>query len=175
MSIVATYARMDEEARSSYCGNANWMEALSDEDLSVAQVIDIDKACDGLVWLLERVPQSAPPTEGGDFVLKRNYASLLRGQGGQKEPSLKAPYGPAFWLNAPQVAAVASWLQGVTPGQLRQAYDPSAMQRDEVYPEIWEDEGQARLEKYLLPYYASLQSFFAEANRSEQGMLVYFT
>jgi Domain of unknown function (DUF1877) len=175
MSVIAVYARMDEGSLDACRGNPTWMEALHEGAVPNAEVTDVDKAYDGIVWLLKRVPQNTPSIAGAGFVLKRSLAQLLHGEGGREEPTIEASYGPANWLTAEQVTELGAWLQSVTPDQLRAAYDPSAMQRDEVYPFIWEDEGQEALEDSVLPYYASLQAFFFDANRSGQGVLVYFT
>lgn len=120
MSVIASYARLNAEGLESCRAKSDWLEALYGRTIPDSEVADVDKACDGIVWLLSRLP--TPPSasaDGGSFVLKRSLAALLRGEGGTSERQLEAPYGPASRLSSEQVAELSAWLQAIDPAQMR--------------------------------------------------------
>ncbi len=176
MSVVATYARMSADALEALRSDPEWMDTLSSGRVPDAQVLDVDKACDGIVWLLSRVPPPpAPPVAGSGFVFRRSLAPLLSGAGGAKEPRLEAPYGPASVLNPQQVGEVSDWLGSIDAGDLRMRYDPRAMAQAGIYPQIWVDEGPAAFEEYLVPHFDRLRKFLSEATTAKECVLVFFT
>jgi hypothetical protein len=176
MSVITTYARLDADGIESCRTNPSWLEALYSHAIPHAEVADADKACDGIVWLLSRLP--APPSataDGSSFVLQRSLAPLLCGQGGTTQRGLNAPYGPASRLSSEQVAELSAWLQSVDPAQMRSRYDPHRMDAEQVYPQIWPREGAAAFDQYLLPHFRVLQAFFSRAAEAQQQVLVFFT
>ncbi len=176
MSVVATYARVNESALEALRGDANWIEALYEGRVENAEIIDLDKACDGIVWLLSRMPRmSTVAVPGCGFILNRSLAPLLSGAGGRKESTLEAPYGPASVLTSQQVRELSSWFNGIEVSQLRALYDPRAMAKSGVYPQIWMEEGAAAFEDYLLPRFSDLRKFIAAAAAAEQCVVVFFT
>ncbi len=175
MSVIATYARLNAKAIESCRTNPDWFEALSGNALPHSEVTDVDKACDGIVWVLLRLPATPDAsTDGAGFVTRRSLAPLLRGEGGIIEHQIDAPYGPASHLSPEQVAELSTWLQSVDPAQMRSRYDPERMDAEKVYPQIWSEEGAAAFDDYLLPYFRALQKFFARAAEAQQHVLVYF-
>lgn len=175
MSVIATYARLSSNAIETCRQRKDWLEALYSGTIADCEVVDVDKACDGLVWLLSRLPASRPDEVAGTgFAVRRSFAPMLRGESGEKEPFLKAPYGPASSLSIQQVQDFAAWLSTIKGEQLRKIYDPVAMEADDIYPNIWE-EGPEVLEEYLLPNLQRLQEFFSRATEAGQQVLVFFT
>jgi len=175
MSIIATYVRLDANGLDKCRENPHWLEALCRKEIPGVELIDIDKACDGLVWVLERMPAPAPQAvEGAGFVLQSSLASLLQG-GTVEERRLKAPYGPASRLSPQDVAALSAWLQAIDADLMRSRYNAAAMDAEEVYPEIWSEEGLAAFDDYLMPYFQNLQAFFLRAAEAQQHVLVCFT
>jgi len=175
VSVIATYARVNEGAIESLRSDSNWLDALFGGQIPDAQVIDLDKACDGIVWLLSGMPPPpTPATSGSGFALKQSLAPLLSGAGGRKERSLEAPYGPASALTTQQVKELSDWLSSIEISELRARYDPEAMAKSRVYPQIWMAEGAAAFEDYLLPRFSELRKFIATAATAEQCVLVFF-
>lgn len=149
------------------------MELLFEKKFSGAETIDLDKAFDGIVWLLNRMP--SPPdliTEGAGFVLPGSLVPLLNGD--KMEKRIEAPYGPAKSLTSEQVAKLGGWLQNVDITLLRSHYDPKSMATGQVYPQIWMEEGIAAFDEYLLPNFQRLRDFFSRATNSHQEVLVFF-
>lgn len=176
MSVVATYVRVNEDTLEVLRVDAEWMDTLYGGRVSGAQILDIDKACDGLIWLLSRMPLPvAAPVAGSGFVLRRSLAPLLSGAGGTKEPHLEAPYGPASVLAPQQVIELSGWLDSINFDQLRTRYDPQAMTTAGIYPQIWIEEGVAAFDEYLLPHFDRLRKFLAAATAAKQCVVVFFT
>ena len=175
MSVTANYARLNADDLESGRTDPNWLEALYSKAIPNAEVTDVDQACDGIVWLLSRLPAPPSVTGGAGFVLQRSFAPLLRGQGGTSERSLDAGYGPASRLSSEQVAELNAWLQSVDPDLMRSRYDPERMEAEDVYPQIWLEEGAAAFDDYLLPHFRALQAFFSRAAEAQQQVLVFFT
>lgn len=176
MSVVATYARLSEDALEALRNDAQWMDTLHGGGASGAHVLDIDKACDGIVWLLSRMPlPSAAPVAGSGFVLRRTLAPLLSGAGGAQKTNFEAPLGPASVVTVQQVKELSAWLERIDADELRKRYDPQAMSTAGVYPQIWADDGPAAFDEYLWPHFERLRTFLAEATTAKQCVLVLFT
>lgn len=173
MSVIAYYAHLSAASLDHCRSNDNWLGDLYSRKIPESEVIDIDKACEGIVWILSRLPV-APSSNlaGAGFVMERSLASSLRG--GTIERRLDASLGPASSLSKDDVSELNSWLQAVTPDQMRAKYDPTEMEGDSVYPDIWMEEGEAALNEYLLPYFQKLQQFFARAADAKHVVIVFF-
>lgn len=120
------------------------------DDLLVVEdeaVVDVDKAWHGIHFLLTGTAGEATDALGWVIL------------GG--EP-LEDTDGPVRLLDPDQVRAVAAALSGTSDTTLRQRFDPVAMHRAELYPQIW-DEGPTLLDLYLLPGVATLRTMYAEA------------
>jgi hypothetical protein len=176
MSVVATYVRVSGDALIVLREDVEWIETIHAGRVPSAQVLDIDNACDGIVWLLSRMPlPSAQPVAGSGFVVRRSLVPLLRGAEGAQEPHLEAPVGAASVLAPEQVNEVSGWLGSIDFSQLRARYDPQAMDSAGIHPQIWIEEGVAALDDYLLPHLDHLRKFFAEAATAKQCVVVFFT
>jgi hypothetical protein len=81
-------------------------------------------------------------------------------------------YGPAQFLHPWQVKEVAIALAGVDSAEFRERFNPAAMDAAEIYPQMWERDGEKGLE-YVLDYYSQLVSFYREAADRGDAVLVY--
>jgi hypothetical protein len=172
MSVVATYVRVNEDALEALRVDTEWLDTLYGGRVSGAQIIDVDKACDGIAWLLSKLPS---PVAGSDSVPRPSLATWLWGAGGTEDFSLLAPYGSASVLAPQQVIELSGWLDSINFDQLRMHYDPQAMDTAKIYPQIWMQEGAAALDDYLLPHLDRLRKFLAAATAAKQCVLVFFT
>ena len=111
--------------------------------------IDLDKAWDGIAWLLHRQ--------------RRGLARLLR-RDRHTHPALfpratiarKIGYVPAT-----EVRAIAPTLVALDLERLRAGFDPAAMTAAGVYPLIW-DEGDNAFE-YLRSHFETMQALYRDA------------
>ena len=120
-----------------------------DDDEDPPNSMDVDKAWHGLHYLL------TGEAEGGEEPL-----ALAILEGTEIGPELD--FGPARYLTADEVSAVAQALAALTPAELKQRYHPRDMQEKQIYPEIWEDD-DAETVDYLLDFFPVLQRFYADA------------
>lgn len=119
----------------------------------------LDKAWHGIHFLLTGTAwEGAPPL---NFVVA----------GGVTLEEIDAGYGPPRLFTSAQVQAIAAALAPVDIATLRARFDPAAMARLDIYPQIWERDGIEALD-YCLDYYAGLKEFVAAAAARGQGIVV---
>jgi hypothetical protein len=109
----------------------------------------MDKEWGGIQFLLNGGPDSADGP----------YGQVIFG-GQEIGPNMG--YGPARVLNAKQVAEIASHLQSLSADRRRLRYDPKAMTRMHIYPDIWERDGTEACD-WLLQGYVRLVDFYDRA------------
>jgi hypothetical protein len=125
---------------------------------------DLDKSWHGIHYLLTGTAEESD----------RPLTFLV--SGGQTVGDIDVGYGPARAFTAEQTRAIHAALDAVTDDQLRARFDPTAMMRLEIYPEIW-DRYPASPEPldYLLEYVAILRSFLRQAVDGGLGLVVTLT
>lgn len=80
-------------------------------------------------------------------------------------------YGPAQLLKPAEVKAIALLLEETTTNLLRKRFNPKAMARANIYPDvIWEREGEEALD-YVLDYYKKLVAFYKLAASKGQAVI----
>ena len=119
--------------------------------------LSLDKAWNGLGYLLEGLCDEDPM--GGD--------PLFGVETGYGPPGLRAPAA---------VATCALALAAIDERSLRDAYDPAAMTREDLYPRIWdrEDERERNL-TWLLEVFRSVRDFYQDAARRGHGVLYFLS
>jgi hypothetical protein len=83
-------------------------------------------------------------------------------------------YGPARYLRADQVQDVAHALSGLAREELANRFSPEAMDRAEIYPQIYDRDGTHVLE-YLLRNYDEVVKHYQGAAAKNYAMLLYLT
>ncbi len=117
--------------------------------------IDVDKAWQGIHFLLTGDPW-AGDAPLGDVVL------------GGTEFGEDVGYGPARYITADDVKAVAVALTEITPAQLAAGYDSTGLQKNDVYPGIWDELDAV---EYLSSYYEVLRNYYLDAAANGNAML----
>ena len=83
-------------------------------------------------------------------------------------------YGPARVLRPNEVHAFRKALSTITADDLRARFDPEAMIKAEIYPEIWDrDPKEDDTLGYLLEYFEVLQSFVQQTSEQSKGLIIY--
>ena len=93
--------------------------------------LHLDKEWHGIHFLLT----------GESWSSDGKYGSVIFG-GNEFGPNLS--YGPARVLAAEDVREIAAMLEVLPLDELRSHYDPVAMSKAQVYPDVWEREGGDR-------------------------------
>jgi hypothetical protein len=128
------------------------------------EIVDLDKSWHGIHWLL-----TGNADEGGaplDFLVA----------GGAHVGLDDVGYGPPRVFTAAETRAIAAALDRVTDDELRRRFDPEAMMRAEIYPEIWDrDPAADDTFGYLAENVEALRRALATATSNGHGIMVYMT
>ncbi len=120
--------------------------------------VDVDKAWDGLSFLLAKL--AGKP---GDFL---KYAGRSIGPWKWFGPR------PRLMLS-PEVERASDLLNAFSASRLRSAYDPVAMIRRRIYPNVWSiDPSDSDAIDYLVGIYEEVVPFVAEVARSKDAMIL---
>jgi hypothetical protein len=129
-------------------------------DGDIGERICIDKAWGGLHYLLCGVPG----TGRGSLGLAVLGVTEIGGDHG---------YGPARYLSAPRVEAVAAALSTITHETLRQRYDAAAMNEAGVYRIVGMDGHNSDSLDWLLQAFDDLRHFYQGAADRENAVIKY--
>lgn len=151
MGIAAFFTSIPQQTLQSLLEDPEKLVELlyPDDDSDPPNSTDVDKAWHGLHYLL------TGEAEGGEEPLS---LAILEGT----EIGPEFDFGPARYLTAEEVKAVAQALAALTLEALAQRYNPRDMREKDIYPEIWED-GDPESVGYLLQFFPTLQQFYADA------------
>lgn len=158
MSMIGHFRRLEESGigELASCDEDEMASRLFGEDEPEAD-LDVDKAWHAIHFLLCGSADEASGPLG---------SAILGGT--PIGPDLG--YGPARWLSADQVRAVAKALP--EPAELISRYDSQALTDADVYPQIW-DEPDDEISDFLGSHYEALRRFYAQAAAENQAMLLW--
>jgi hypothetical protein len=105
--------------------SVNDAQALIDADFDEVvavfdEGVDLDKMWAGVAWVLRRCGAAVDPIQGASEMIGEDFG-----------------YGPIPFFPPEQVASVANSLAQVDDAALAVAFDLEGLQRDDVYPNIW--------------------------------------
>ncbi|MEM1025792.1 MAG: YfbM family protein [Myxococcota bacterium] len=122
---------------------------------------DVDKAWHGLHFLLTGTDFEGPWP--ACFICKGGY-ELEDGDNG---------YGPPRLLSASQVQEVSGHLDRTSDESLRTAFDPEAMSKLDIYPDIWisDPEDDDTLD-YLMVHMEGLRTFVRNTSAHGLGLII---
>jgi hypothetical protein len=135
---------------------------LYDEEASEETELDIDKAWQGLHFLLTGTDWGGTPPL--DFIIA----------GGQEVSDVDVGYGPARALRNAELKETVAALDPISAEILRERFDPPQMMKLGIYPEIWDrDPAEDDTLAYLVEYFEMLKPFLARGAASGLGVLIY--
>ena len=121
---------------------------------------DLDKSWQGIHYCLNKTEYEAEPPM--DFITL----------GGETSGDIDVGYGPARFFRSQTVKEIENRISGITREQLLMNYNPSEMEKLDIYPNIWGDEGNEGFE-YIAEYFETLKSFVSNCSKHDLGMAVY--
>jgi len=131
---------------------------LADDE---GETFDVDKAWHGLHFLFT----------GTDF--EGDWPACFICKGGDELSDVDTGYGPPRLLSSDQVKAVAAHFAQTSDESLRAAFDPAAMMKLEIYPNIWSrDPADDDTLGYLLAHLEGLRTFVKEAADQDLGLVI---
>ncbi len=121
---------------------------------------DLDKSWQGIHYCLNQTDYEAEPPM--DFITV----------GGELAGDIDVGYGPARLLRSDTVKVIEQKLSQLSRHQLYQNYDPAAMDKLDIYPNIWLRDGDEGFE-YIAEYFQSLKDFVEHCSQHNLGMAIY--
>jgi hypothetical protein len=121
---------------------------------------DLDKSWQGIHFCLNKTDYDAEPPM--DFLTV----------GGKTAGDVEVGYGSARLFDSETVKEIEKRISNITTEQLYQNYNPAEMENLDIYPNIWEREGDEGFE-YIAEYFESLKSFVVACSSHNMGMAVY--
>ena len=167
MGMIGNLLRVSNAKLETYINDSSNLEDdiyNENESLDVT-IIDIDKAWDGIVFLLTGESSL-------NFPKHPLYKILFSGQIIDNDQDLG--YGPAHYLTPEQVLEFNNKISEITTDDLRQKYDPQKMQKLEVYPEIWDRDGDEAFD-YLNVYFKDVQQLYSDAAKNKEAIITYIS
>lgn len=150
--------RVDESTLHSCLEDSSHLEAMLDREELHDRMIDIDKAWDGILFLLTGSSLAGCP----DHPMSRIFFS---GQAIDEQQDFG--YGPAHYLRPQQVAALERMLAVIEPAALQARFSPALMTEEEVYPGWDSDDDAAE----LIEVFTRVQGFYADAAREGEAII----
>lgn len=120
--------------------------------------LQVDKAWHGVHYLLTGKAYEAEGTLG----------QVILG-GTEFGPDLG--YGPAHYLTPQQVEEISAALGNVSIEQFKSRYDPKVMMKAEIYPTVWDREGNEGL-NWLVDSLQQLIKFYNRAASQKKGVVL---
>ncbi|ACL06748.1 Domain of unknown function DUF1877 [Desulfatibacillum aliphaticivorans] len=143
----------NESTSSEETSNLEFVEGENIDD-------DLDKSWQGIHYCLNKTAYDAEPPM--DFITI----------GGVTAGNIEVGYGPARLIDSDTVKELEKRLKNISREQLHQNYDPSEMEKLDIYPNIWERDGEEGFE-YIYEYFENLKSFIARCSKHNLGMALY--
>ncbi|MGD1841923.1 MAG: YfbM family protein [Thermonemataceae bacterium] len=151
--MIANLLRVSEEEIQQYISDSQLLADRIYDDNAYEDVylIDLDKAWDGIIFLLT----------GGSIATTTEELSKVVLGGEVIDEQQDLGYGPARFLTAKEMTVFSQKINNLSEAQLKQKFDPTLMKEKEAYPDIWE-EGQGAF-YHLFYNFEVLQTFYQEA------------
>ncbi len=121
---------------------------------------DLDKSWQGIHYCLNKTALDAKAPM--DFIIV----------GGEIVGDIDVGYGPARLFGSQIVRNIHEHLSNISEESIAANYDPLDMDKLDIYPNIWERDGDEGLE-YITEYFTSLKSFIAGCVNKNLGMTIY--
>jgi hypothetical protein len=94
--------------------------------------------------------------------------------GGKPLRGVDAGYGPPGLLTPEEVQKCAHELAAIDEQVLRDRFDPKGMDSEDVYPNVWHEEGDDNLD-WLLETFRSVRAFYQEAAQRGDAVLYFLS
>jgi len=163
MSMIGNYKRLSPEKLNDLIAEPEGlMEFLYPDDETssdMASHLDIDKTWQAIHFLLTGDAWKGTPPLSNAVL------------GGTELSDEDVGYGPARYLSASEVADVAKHLSKISQDELISRFDLNRFRESEIYPDGWVNSNEER--DYITEYYLKLVSFFQDAARSGDALLLY--
>ena len=123
-----------------------------------SEMIDLDKAWDGVMYLLS--PENRYEGPLSKIIFSDKAVDEAQDFG----------YGPAHYFSVEDVSSLNALISVIKPEDLLENFNADKMNEQGVYPSSWnEDDEEDR--DYLIDAFREIQKFYASAVESKQGIV----
>lgn len=165
MSMIANFLRVSQDELDAFLNDSSLLEdRIYNEESDESNLLDIDKSWDGIIYLLTGSGLQNVDLSDDSGLHKIIFSGQLI------DPEQDLGYGPAHYLTPEEVKNVSKSLSGISKENLYSKYNPSDMAAQEVYPIIWEEEGDEAFD-YLYSYFEDLKEFYEQAAKENQAVI----
>lgn len=163
MSMIGNLLRVTESELETYLKDSTLLrDRIYREDPDSGNLADIDKAWDGIIFLL---------TGRNLFDAYDHPLSKILSSGQIIDAEQDLGYGPAHYLTPEQVSELNNQISDITADSLRQKFDPEKMTESDVYPSIWEEGDDAF--DYLVDGFSAVQRVYAAAAKNGEAVITF--
>jgi hypothetical protein len=161
MSMICALREVDEKVISHLLQNPEQITSFLNDEIGE---FDLDKAWHAIHFLLT----------GSAWEGEEPLCFLVKG--GQQIGSIDLGFGPARALRPDQVKRFDEALSSVSAEQLRAMYDAQRMQKEGIYPDIWDREDEEDETKdYVIEYFEMLKTFVDQTSKEGKGVIIYLS
>jgi hypothetical protein len=160
--MIGNLLRVKNSELEEYLKDSSLLEdRIYNNEAENENLVDLDKSWDGILFLLT----------GQSFATAEHnlVRVLFSGQIIDEEQDLG--YGPAHYLTPEQVSELNNEISTITIADLKKKFDPEKMNKQEVYPTIW-DEGDDAFD-YVSNGFLELQDAFAKATKNGEAIITF--
>lgn len=162
MSMIAYLLRATPAELEEYMNDSTLLETqIADEELDEDKLVDIDKAWDGIIYLLT----------GEGYATSQHPLRNVIFSGQLVHDEQEMGYGPAHYNTPEQVAELSALLDKLDAAELRTRYNPADMEEKDIYPSVWEDDEE--IVTYLLDNFESVRAIYADAAQNGEAVIVF--
>jgi hypothetical protein len=165
MGMIGNLLRVTKTELEDYLQDSSLLEKRIYNDESDEQdpnLVDIDKAWDGIIFLLTG--------QNFDNATHPLTKVLFSRQIVDEEQDLG--YGPGHYLTPEQVKELNEQISNISIHELSKNYDAKKMTELEVYPNVWENEDEVN---YLIEYFQIVQEVYAEASKNDEAIITFIS
>ncbi|MBF6642804.1 YfbM family protein [Chryseobacterium indologenes] len=161
--MIGNLLRVTESELKNYLEDSSLLlERIYNQDIEDENLVDIDKAWDGLIFLL---------TGQNTFNANNHPLSKILFSEQIIDEKQDLGYGPAHYLTPEQVSELNNQISVITNNSLKVNFDPQKMNDSEVYPLIWE-EGDDVFD-YLVNAFSTVQNVYAKAAKNGEAIITF--
>lgn len=162
MSMIGYILRATPAELEEYMNDSTLLEnKMAEEELDEDKLVDIDKAWDGIIYLLT----------GEGFATSEHPLRNVIFSGQLVHEEQEMGYGPAHYNTPEQVVELSTLLDKIDAADLRTRYNPADMEEKDVYPSVWEDDEE--IVTYLLDNFESVRAIYAEAALNGEAVIMF--
>lgn len=161
--MTGNLLRVTESELENYLKDSSLLlDRINNQDTEDVNLVDIDKAWDGIIFLLT-----------GQSIINGNNHPLSKILFSEQiiDEVQDLGYGPAHYLTPAQVSELNTQISVITANSLKSNFNPAKM--TEVYPSVWEEEDGAF--EYLIDGFSVVQKIYAEAAKNGEAMITFIS